>query len=599
MTISELNEYILHYMEKDKTQTAIMLTGEWGSGKTYYIENELLDYLKEQEKTTIVVSLYGLDDTTAISKSIYMELRIPKFKGINSEGVVTGKVFAKSVLKNITGAVGINLEIPDKDLVKLYSSVDLSGKLLILEDVERSNIEITKLLGYVNGLVERDGVKVLLVANEDEILGKNKSSNSFNYSNINAKDDEDKEISEKVKKYLRVKEKTVSDTIQFNVELKKAIHQIVSDFDNEKLNLLFEENDELYDELSGIVSSICCRNLRIFVFAVQKAVDLIEGMDYKEYDNRFYECLLKGILYFSAYIKKNDFPSWKGSGYLSTELGSNEMPLMRFAYDYIRWKTFDKESVDKAYKAYNDFSFLETNVESKDEDFGVLIGYYEKTENQVLEAFKNIENKLNDREKIGIRVYCKLAYYLIYVGSQIGFDYKKSLKLMIENAKGIGKGSDILDEFVFLNVYEFKDSKMKKEYDEFIKELSDSISYENLNYVLSYNPEGIAELYLDVCKNKYKYIKDHRFLSKYDVNRIIEMLVNSNSKQICDYRGILLAIYRDAVKGEFDESDIDVMKQMLDIIENQSNIFEKFDKIQMMQIGWLKSNLNDFIQAME
>ena len=41
------------------------------------------------------------------------------------------------------------------------------------------------------------------------------------------------------------------------------------------------------------------------------------------------------------------------------------------------------------------------------------------------------------------------------------------------------------------------------------------------------------------------------------------------------------------------------MKQMLDIIENQSNIFEKFDKIQMMQIGWLKSNLNDFIQAME
>ena len=39
MTINGLNNYILHYLLKDKTGTAIMLTGEWGSGKTYYIEN--------------------------------------------------------------------------------------------------------------------------------------------------------------------------------------------------------------------------------------------------------------------------------------------------------------------------------------------------------------------------------------------------------------------------------------------------------------------------------------------------------------------------------------------------------------------------------
>lgn len=31
---------------------------------------------------------------------------------------------------------------------------------------------MTKLLGYINNLVERDGVKVLFVANENEILNK-------------------------------------------------------------------------------------------------------------------------------------------------------------------------------------------------------------------------------------------------------------------------------------------------------------------------------------------------------------------------------------------------------------------------------------------
>ena len=37
MTIDEMNKYILHYLKADKTHSAIMLTGAWGSGKSYYI----------------------------------------------------------------------------------------------------------------------------------------------------------------------------------------------------------------------------------------------------------------------------------------------------------------------------------------------------------------------------------------------------------------------------------------------------------------------------------------------------------------------------------------------------------------------------------
>lgn len=67
MTINGLNNYILHYLLKDKTGTAIMLTGEWGSGKTYYIENKLVPFLKEHNATSVVVSLYGLDDISMIT----------------------------------------------------------------------------------------------------------------------------------------------------------------------------------------------------------------------------------------------------------------------------------------------------------------------------------------------------------------------------------------------------------------------------------------------------------------------------------------------------------------------------------------------------
>lgn len=44
MNHKELNNYIFHYLKKDKTQTAIMLNGEWGSGKSFYLKNDLIPF---------------------------------------------------------------------------------------------------------------------------------------------------------------------------------------------------------------------------------------------------------------------------------------------------------------------------------------------------------------------------------------------------------------------------------------------------------------------------------------------------------------------------------------------------------------------------
>ena len=60
MTNNELNQFILHYLVEDKTHSAIMLTGAWGTGKSYYIQNELVPFLKEEhKKDCVTVSLYA------------------------------------------------------------------------------------------------------------------------------------------------------------------------------------------------------------------------------------------------------------------------------------------------------------------------------------------------------------------------------------------------------------------------------------------------------------------------------------------------------------------------------------------------------------
>lgn len=601
MTTEELNNYILHYLKKDKTQTAIMLTGEWGAGKTYYVENNLIPFLKQNKATAIAVSVYGLNDVTMISKSIYMELRMSTLGGKSSEVVTTGKLIAKNVIKNITGLAGINIRLSDDDLKELYESVNLENKLLILEDVERSNINITDLLGYVNGLVERDGVKVLLIANEGEILKKENNVQS-DYKNTSNKDESKHEkeiVPEEINSYLRIKEKTISDTVQFNGNVELAIKQIINEFNNQKLNILFNENEELYNNVSQMVKNICKDNLRTFIYAIQKTTDIIDKIMEKDYDEDFFECLMFGIISLSARIKGDSFPRWEGSEYLSTELGSNDMPLMRFAYEFVRWQTFNIDSVDKAYEAYKNFKLFDRHTEYKDADFRVLSNYAEETEEHVLIALKNIEKKLHTPDAIGIHVYCKLAYYLIYVGTVVGFDYKKSCELMITNANGIGRKINTDSEMFFEYRYDIEDVKIQEEYEAFMHRLIEAISCKESMNSFTYDPSELKDIYVGICKNSTFYISGHRFLSKYDQGKIVDMLMKSTSGQLKNFRGILFAVYRYAKKGEFDEKDIEAMKQLLKLVEVKLNGENQWDKIQLMQINWLKLNLNQFIGQME
>ncbi len=600
MTTSELNEYILHYLKNDKTHTAIMLTGEWGSGKTYYVENDLVPFLKNNKSTAVVVSLYGLDDVSMISKSIYMELRMSTLGRKHSEALTTGKVIAKIVLKNIIGLSGINVDISKESLKKLYESVDLSDKLLILEDVERSKININSLMGYVNGLVE-DGVKILLVANEDEILKKRERKSNAEFVNADHERksyNQENIIPEDVKQYLLIKEKTIGDTIQFYGNFEQAIKDIIKEFDNNTLDKIFQSNQNLYKNISELVRDSCGNNLRTFIFAMQKMIDIINRLDTNKYDDDFFECLLLGIICFSSKIKADEFPKWNGNDYLSVSLGSIDMPLMRIAYDYIRWQTFDETIVQQIYEAYRNFRFFEKYAEYKDSDLRVLINYFQETEEHVLMALNNIENKLNSPKIIGIHAYCKLAYYMLIVGSVLGFDYKKSFELMIDNAKGINQQVDISADIYFSREYNFDNDTLREVYNDFLQKITEAISLENKQQVLLYNPDNIESLYNDICKNTANYTMKNQFLSRYDQVRVVEMLMEATSKQIDDFRGILLAVYRYAVKGQFDEKDIDSMNNLLILLEEKCKSDNQWDKIQQMQINMLKSNLTQFIKQM-
>ena len=439
-----------------------------------------------------------------------------------------------------------------------------------MEDVEKCDIEINTLLGYVNELAETDHVKVLLVANENEISKGNKAL------------------------YNRSKEKTISDTIQFNNDIECVLKQISNGFDSKIINQLFE-NEVFFKEVIAIVRNNIFSNLRTFLFSLQKANDIYQQLVNIELDDDFLQSILIGTINLSSKIRGDFFPEWNESKYLSTSLSSNEYPLLKFVYDYIRWQEFNLDDVSNAFKAHKSSKLLDAKIE--DNDLKLLERYDIETEVNVLSALKNLEQKLNDNNKINVYSYSELSYFLICVGSIVGFDCTNSCSLMVKNIKELAKSENIDDDLFLMHTYEFHDKKIQQKYDSFLRNLKDTLLMEAKKNIFTYNPPDLGDYYKEICKNKNKYIFDHQFISKFDVNKIYQMLLKSNAHQISDFRGILLAVYRNAGNKQFIENDIEHMNELYNLLDNAEN--NNWDKIQLMQIRFLKENLKTFIKQLK
>ena len=76
--MDDLLESVLDYVRSDYTDYAIMINGEWGSGKTYFWNNQIKRKIESlslngKRYKTIYMSLYGISNLEEISKKIFIE----------------------------------------------------------------------------------------------------------------------------------------------------------------------------------------------------------------------------------------------------------------------------------------------------------------------------------------------------------------------------------------------------------------------------------------------------------------------------------------------------------------------------------------------
>ena len=321
-----------------------MLTGEWGSGKSYYVKNTLKPFLERENCKCVIVSLYGLSNTSEISKAIYMELRTIK-KAPLSETASTvkavGKVVGKTIFNGLVSKIGFDIDrISDDDLQEVYESVDLTEKLIVLEDIERTQIDIIELLGYINNMCENDGVKVLLVTNESELL--------TTYEKTDDKGKTTKYYTDDALAYKRAKEKTVGDTVYFICDYESTIQQIINTF-----GILLQKycTPECAEDIHDIFILMNSHNLRAFIYCCQKFKEIIMFID----DNHIFvkdkmqKILFYGCVAFTQRQSKGNNLQFERDAYLSAKLGlDNQYPLFKFCYDYIMYQTISKDDIKKS-----------------------------------------------------------------------------------------------------------------------------------------------------------------------------------------------------------------------------------------------------------
>ncbi|MBA3025913.1 MAG: AAA family ATPase, partial [Sulfurimonas sp.] len=162
--------YMKHYINlKISPEYALLISGKWGTGKTFFINN-YLEKESHEEIKFIKISLFGIKSVNEIHKQIIFQLIGTKEGSLANSVIQIGSSILDAFGKKIN--LGIN-DIPIEQVLKTLTKKLDKEIIFIFDDLERITVNIPEILGYINILVERLQLKTILLANELELDKKN------------------------------------------------------------------------------------------------------------------------------------------------------------------------------------------------------------------------------------------------------------------------------------------------------------------------------------------------------------------------------------------------------------------------------------------
>ena len=405
-------------------------------GKTHFWNNKIRKKIESMQLngkryTTIYMSLYGISNLEEISKKIFIETtqlmdkNLRKFMDAN--GQTTIPEYAKTGI-DMANFFGVTENGDKVDYGEFFSTDD---KVLCFDDLERANVDVIDILGYINNFVEHDHIKTIIICNEKELSTKLKSSNlemkTFIATYLLDKQDElnniDKPLVEKIQEkiehvfdkandYERIKEKLIGETFEYAPKFDYIINGILMRYEtNPDLIRFLRENTGL---IISTFNKSGTRNLRILKHALNDFSKIYEMVNksYPNTNHRVMQTMLIFTIAISFEIKagkvtKDKFINIKDNEEYKSILVSSRI-LMDNRQFYI--KEFDNNYYYNFKSEYRFFKFIEYYVRTRIFDMKLFKENMETIRNTVdtenLPAYKRLLTeeywKISDDQFSGI-----------------------------------------------------------------------------------------------------------------------------------------------------------------------------------------------------
>ena len=211
----DIGKDILTFIRRKEETGALLITGKWGSGKTYYLKNLARELNAERrEYLGTFFNKTARKIGRIVSKTIDNGLKV-------AEAATGGNVAVSGVQKGLSSVLSLGLL--DFISVKRFIGRGKSQRpfVLVFDDLERCKINMIDLLGAINEYSENRNIKTLILVSEEKLLAREKSDNNEHSTTEQreAKDD-----------YADFKEKVIFETLRFKADYSTIIDSMIESY---------------------------------------------------------------------------------------------------------------------------------------------------------------------------------------------------------------------------------------------------------------------------------------------------------------------------------------------------------------------------------
>jgi len=605
MTTKYIEQIFTDYIKAKETQHAILLNGSWGCGKTYFWRNTLEKIAKENHFKTIYVSLNGISKIDDLNHQFSIKL-IP-FPTINQESNIikqVTKVLGNALNKLSTNYLNTGLsEIFEGVIIERFN---FSKHIVCFDDLERCQIPVKEVFGFINNLVEHKNLKAIILANELEV--------------------------EKSDGYERIKEKVIGRDLKFEPDIFSILPILFS---------RYKEKTDFYDFLTSqkdfiieILVEYKQDNLRIISFYLDTLERIFPTLNNIEVEH------IREIVFFSAIITIE----YKSGGLSSVDY-KDFKDLDRIKEYLFLWNitnargNSDKEEAERT-KTYAEM-FYEKYLDKRIKIYFfypsiysyILSGYFNQTdlENEIKKHYLEVipkevrelralidykfrELSDDDFESLtkSVLKYAKEGKYSIYDYVQIAIlfyffseknlitESKNDIDEIIKNGLDNAKLRKQINDSTLESILYFKDEKpditeikslVKEIHDEIKKEGHIANSKEFIECLKNQDEVALADFFEkhSLSKELFQYMEE---------KRLFNAILDISNKQLFNFTKLLQRRYEDRGILEFLSEDIVCLDNLKTDLSDHLNKNNNTKSLRRYLLSTLEEILTQTIESL-